>query len=64
MKRKALDKALREGAKQKGLELKFVREGANHEIWKMGSYQFSIPRHSDINELTAKGILDGTEEAK
>jgi mRNA interferase HicA len=41
-----------------------VRQGGRHEIWRFGELKLSIPRHSDINEQTAKAILaDVTEEA-
>lgn len=46
-----------------GLSGAFVREGANHEVWQYGTLRVTVPRHSDINELTAKGILRDIEEA-
>jgi mRNA interferase HicA len=64
MKRTALEKQLRKRAEAMGLEMVFVREGGAHTIWRIGSYQFSIPRHKDINEITARAILDGAKEAK
>ena len=34
----------------------------NHEKWRLGtSVQDSIPRHSEINEITAQAILGSTE---
>jgi mRNA interferase HicA len=35
----------------------FHREGGNHEIWTNGTFSVSIPRHKEIKENTAKGIL-------
>ncbi|MHC4885797.1 MAG: type II toxin-antitoxin system HicA family toxin [Planctomycetota bacterium] len=32
-------------------------EGTNHEKWTNGSQLTTVPRHREINELTAKGIL-------
>ena len=32
-------------------------EGANHEIWTNGEQKLSIPRHAEINEITAKSIV-------
>jgi len=32
-------------------------EGSNHEIWTNGEQKLPIPRHSEVNELTAKAIL-------
>ena len=31
-------------------------EGANHEKWTNGKLKTTVPRHREINELTAKGI--------
>ncbi len=42
--------------KKNGWSLK--REGANHEVWGNGLGQLEyVPRHSDINEYTAKSII-------
>ena len=35
----------------------FVRNGSNHDIYRLGNKTTSIPRHNEINELTAKIIL-------
>jgi mRNA interferase HicA len=40
-----------------------VREGANHTIYRINRAMVSIPRHREINELTAQGILKDAEEA-
>lgn len=40
-----------------------VLEGASHEVGQYGTLRVIIPRHSDINELTARGILRDIEEA-
>lgn len=32
-------------------------EGSNHEKWTNGEQKLPIPRHAEINEFTAKGIL-------
>lgn len=34
-----------------------VRNGANHDIYSDGQRSEPIPRHKEINELTAKAIL-------
>ena len=39
----------------KGAE--FVRNGSNHDIYRLGNKTTSIPRHNEINEITAKIIL-------
>jgi predicted RNA binding protein YcfA (HicA-like mRNA interferase family) len=33
------------------------REGGNHEIWTNGEKKEPVPRHAEINELTARSIL-------
>ncbi len=35
-----------------------VREGLGHEVWEsVNGYIFTIPRHSEIKENTAKAII-------
>ena len=33
------------------------RHGASHDIWTNGIITTQVPRHRELNELTAKGIL-------
>lgn len=33
-----------------------LREGARHSIYEVGGVRVPIPRHAEINELTAVGI--------
>ncbi len=40
---------------QNGFEL--YRHGSNHDIYKKGKIQITIPRHKEINEETARGIM-------
>ena len=51
MKKQKLTKALMECGWYK------YTEGKNHEKWTNGSLKTTVPRHSDINELTAKNII-------
>ena len=62
MKRRALIKQLRLIAKEAGVELLFIRQGGNHEIWRISNRLLVIPRHRDINERTAEGIVRRVEE--
>ena len=39
-------------------------EGKNHEKWTNGEIKTTVPRHSDINEITAKQILKLAEMNK
>ena len=36
---------------------KLARNGASHDVWTNGQIAVTVPRHREINELTAKGIL-------
>ena len=36
---------------------RFLRHGTRHEVWTNGEREVAIPRHNEINEYTAKGIL-------
>lgn len=62
MKRTDLLRQLAELAKAKGVELVFVREGGNHTIYRVGAKKFSVGRHNDIPENTARKILKQAEE--
>lgn len=44
------------------MDLEFVREGSNHEVWTIGSERLVIPRHREINGHTASGIIKQAEE--
>ena len=62
MKRTALIKQISDAAKASGLTWTQVASKANHEKWRLGtSVQLSIPRHGEINEITAEAILRSTE---
>lgn len=64
MKRQQLIKTLRNEAKAQGTTFTFVREGANHEMWAFGETTVTIPRHREINEGTARSIINHcTKEA-
>lgn len=50
--------------KKRDLELRLkelgwwlLREGGSHEIWTNGDKTEPVPRHSEINEFTAKAII-------
>lgn len=35
----------------------FLREGGNHEIWTNGNLRRAVPRHRNIAEPTAWGLI-------
>jgi mRNA interferase HicA len=51
MKRTELERRLR------NLGWRFLRHGGKHDVWTDGDREVAIPRHSEINEYTAKAIL-------
>lgn len=42
---------------------RFLREGANHEVWTNGKETEPVPRHREVNEMTAKAILKRAKAA-
>ena len=57
MKRRDLLRALRISAKEAGVDLAIVRNVASHDIYRLGDLVITIPRHNELNEMTARGIL-------
>ena len=57
MKRRELLKRIRICAHANGLEREQLREGANHTIFGVGDFEFPVPRHSEVNEYTARAIM-------
>ncbi|WP_329109019.1 type II toxin-antitoxin system HicA family toxin [Micromonospora sp. NBC_01699] len=57
MKRADLLTVISKAAAEAGCDFIFVREGGSHTVYRFGSQQFTVPRHKEINELTARGIL-------
>ncbi len=56
MKRRDLEREL------KKLGWEFLRSGGSHDVWKRGDNIEAIPRHNEINEITAKAILKRAKE--
>jgi mRNA interferase HicA len=51
MKKRDLEKRLRDAGWW------FLRQGSNHEIWTNGELAEPIPRHKEIHEQLAGGII-------
>jgi hypothetical protein len=62
MKRRDLVARIAKAAKATGKAWQFARQGAAHEIWVLDGKQVSIPRHNEINELTAVGVFRHFED--
>ena len=56
MKRRDLLKVMERLAESEGETVEY-REGGSHTVVKFGGKQAVVPRHSEINETTAKKIL-------
>ena len=56
MKRKELEKRISQLAKQHGATAQWS-EGGNHSKVSIDGIATVAPRHNEINELTAKGII-------
>ncbi|AWS40944.1 hypothetical protein [Streptosporangium sp. 'caverna'] len=61
MKKRHLERRMSRLAKKYGLEIT-IKHGGNHDEWYVGGDAVPIPRHSEIKENTAKGILRTWEE--
>jgi hypothetical protein len=61
VKRRELLRAVARAAREAGLEWELLRQGADHEIWSLDGHRVTVPRHREINELTARGILRALE---
>ena len=61
MKRRALIHRIRTAAAAREVPCLRRREGSRHEFWQVGGVLVSIPRHRDINEWTAEGIMRDLE---
>ena len=62
MRKRDLIRRLRRIAKAAELDMEFVREGASHELWRIGDERIVVPRHREINERTATAIIKKVEE--
>jgi mRNA interferase HicA len=51
MKRRELERHLR------GAGWRLLRHGGSHDVWTNGKDETPIPRHAEIREGTARGIL-------
>lgn len=62
MKRRTLHAALSHVARSAGLSFQLVRHGEKHDVYVSGELSVVVPRHRDINERTAHGILAEVEQ--
>jgi mRNA interferase HicA len=62
MKRRQLVATVQARAKSSGRGWTPERRGGRHDLWRCGSTVVTIPRHREINELTALGIFKSLEQ--
>lgn len=57
MKRSELLRRIGGAAKSRKLTWALRRQGAQHEIWELDGLTIPIPRHRELNERLARGIM-------
>lgn len=62
MKRVKLIKKVSKAAKAKGKTFELVRNVGNHDIWQCGNTKVPVPRHTEVVEYTAEGIMKALED--
>jgi hypothetical protein len=62
MKRGELIRKISKRSKAVGKTWELTRQGANHEQWTCGTSIVYVPRHSQVNDLTAQGICKDLED--
>jgi mRNA interferase HicA len=61
VKRSELIRRIRTAAHAANVSWEFVRQGSAHEVWRLGRRQITVPRHREINEVTATAIMRDLE---
>jgi predicted RNA binding protein YcfA (HicA-like mRNA interferase family) len=62
MRRRDLLRTINQAAKESGLVFAELRNKGDHEIYSLNGQRVSVPRHTEINEITARGILNTLAE--
>lgn len=61
MKYTDLIRKIRRAAAAAGVTFEMKRQKGSHQMWTCGSVSVVIPKHGDVNELTAQGICKDLE---
>ena len=61
MKYTDLIRKIRRAAAAAGITFEMIRQKGSHQIWKCGSTSVTIPKHSEVNEITAESICKTLE---
>jgi mRNA interferase HicA len=57
MRRAELLRKIRQAARKSQVDFELIREGGSHSIFQCGLAKVIVPRHGELNELTARGIM-------
>jgi mRNA interferase HicA len=58
VKKRELEDALKE------LGFEFERHGGKHDVWKRGEEEIAVPRHTEINERLARGLIKQAQRGR
>jgi hypothetical protein len=61
MKRRDLLGKIAKAARAAGVDFSQIRDTGRHSIYRCGDVIFPVPRHNEINEFTAQGIVKDLE---
>jgi mRNA interferase HicA len=62
MKRTTLIRTIGLAARNGSRTWALVRQGSAHEVWALDDRRITIPRHREINEWTARSIMQALSE--
>jgi hypothetical protein len=57
VKRRTLLKRISAAAAEADIAFDLVREGGEHSVYQCGAERFTVPRHAEVNEITAQAIM-------
>ncbi|MFI5635701.1 type II toxin-antitoxin system HicA family toxin [Streptomyces sp. NPDC051664] len=61
MKYRDLIKRISDAAKAKHVLFTLLRQKGSHQTWQCGAIRVVIPKHSEVNEITAESICKSLE---
>ena len=61
MKYRDLIRKIRKAASEQGIPFEMQRQRGSHQMWTCGSTPVVIPKHGEVNEMTAQSIFKALE---
>ncbi|MGH3313095.1 MAG: type II toxin-antitoxin system HicA family toxin [Streptomyces sp.] len=61
MKHRDLIAKIRKAARLHGVSFEKIRQRGSHEMWRCGTTQVVIPKHNEVNEITAESVCKTLE---